>query len=89
MLPRHISELWLPSVKFGRHKYIYMFLCTRCTFQIETVEPRPSPSMDKQTASIYIYIYIPMCLTKATAIVSKRFSFQPQNSKKGGLRVYR
>ena len=34
-----------------------MFLCTRCTFQIETVEPRPSPSMDKQTASIYIYIY--------------------------------
>ena len=35
-----------------------MFLCTRCTFQVETVEPRPSPSMDKQTASIYIYIYI-------------------------------
>ena len=53
MLPRHISELWLPSVKFGRQ--IYMFLCTRCTFQVETVEPRPSPSMDKQTASIYIY----------------------------------
>ena len=28
MLPRHISELWLPSVKFGRHKYIYIYICS-------------------------------------------------------------